>query len=81
MDSGNDLRTDLNRWMNRCKIYIHLGGAGQNDRGNLESMLCGCRQIIGMPIYHPPFVYGNPNISQIVDWDKIRTKRCCGCDT
>jgi len=59
-------REDVNRWMNRCKLYIHLGGAGQNDRGNLESMACGCQQVIGNPQFHPPFVYENPEISEVV---------------
>lgn len=59
-------RKDLTNWMNRCKLYIHLGGAGQNDRGNLESMLCGCQQIIGTPSCHPPFVYEHKGISRVV---------------
>lgn len=59
-------RRDLCMWMNRCKLYIHLGVAGQNDRGNLESMLCGCQQIIGNPHFHPPFVYNNKEISSVV---------------
>ncbi len=59
-------RDDLNRWMSRCKLYMHLGGAGQNDRGNLESMLCGCQQVVGNPEYHPPFVSNNPEISIII---------------
>lgn len=59
-------RKDLTNWMNRSKLYIHLGGAGQNDRGNLESMLCGCQQIIGTPSCHPPFVYEHPEISTVI---------------
>lgn len=56
-------RTDLCRLMNQSKLYLHLGVAGQNDRGNLESMRCGCQQIIGNPQFHAPFIYSNWEMS------------------
>lgn len=59
-------KTTLAKLMNRSKLYFHLGGAGQNDRGNLEAMLCGCRQVIGNPVFHPPFVWNNEEISAVV---------------
>jgi hypothetical protein len=60
-------KDDLNRWMSRSKLYLHLGGAGQNDRGNLESMLCGCQQLIGNLSYHPPFVYSPDGLGVVIN--------------
>lgn len=49
-------RSDLNMILNTSKIFIHLGTSGQNDRGPLEALKCGCQLIIGSPKYHSPVV-------------------------
>jgi hypothetical protein len=45
--------------MNRSKLFVHSGPGGQNDRGILESMCCGC----------VPLIYGQSHVSPAI-WDK-----------
>jgi len=53
-------RTELNTILNQSKIFIHAGASGQNDRGPLEAMRCGCQLIIGSPDHHSPYVIYHP---------------------
>lgn len=53
---GEVSRTDLNEIMNRTRLFIHLGGHGQNDRGPLEAMRCGLPVIIESKKAHAPLV-------------------------
>ena len=45
--------------MNRSKLFVHPGYGGQNDRGILESMCCGCL----------PVIFGKNHVSPII-WDR-----------
>jgi len=52
-------RSDLNVILNSSKVFVHLGTSGQNDRGPIEALRCGCQLIIGTPAYHSPYItYG-----------------------
>jgi glycosyltransferase involved in cell wall biosynthesis len=55
--------------MNQCKLYVHLGGGGQNDRGALEALRCGLPVVIGSPNYFPPFMSRAPHSIIIPDYD------------
>lgn len=44
---------------NASSMFIHLGGAGQNDRGVLESLACGTPVMLANVQYHAPFTYDN----------------------
>jgi glycosyltransferase involved in cell wall biosynthesis len=57
-------RTDMAEVYSRCKLYVHLATAGQNDRGPLEAMRCGTPSMIGFPRYHPPVLGKTPGISE-----------------
>jgi len=67
--SGMLNRRDLNLVYNQSKVFIHLGASGQNDRGPIEAMRCGCKLIIGSPAYHSLCVYENPKVT-FVPMDK-----------
>ena len=45
-------RSDLCKLFNSCKLFMHLGAHGQNDRGPLEALACGTKIILGSPKYH-----------------------------
>ena len=60
-------REDLATVFNQSKIAVFLGTSGQNDRGPLEAMQCGCQLIIGSPKYHSPVVYNNSDIQWVPD--------------
>jgi len=49
--------------LNQSRLFVHLGSSGQNDRGPLEALHCGCPIVIGSPSYHSPMVYNNESIS------------------
>ncbi len=53
-------RTELNVILNQSKVFIHAGTSGQNDRGPLEALRCGCQLIIGSPKYHSPHLFVHP---------------------
>lgn len=44
--------------MNRTKLFVHPGYGGQNDRGILEAMCCGCL----------PLIFGKSHVSPVI-WD------------
>lgn len=58
---GHIPRSDLVKVLNQSKLFIHLGGSGQNDRGTLEAMRCGTPVIIETPRRHAPFVSECPH--------------------
>lgn len=66
-------RTKLNTILNRSKFFVHLGTSGQNDRGPLEAMRCGCRLVIASPQYHSPYV----NYLAYIPKDKDDYKDIC----
>lgn len=59
-------RQKLSELMNRSKIFIHAGASGQNDRGPLEAMYCGCQTMIASPSHHSPTVWDNPQVSRVI---------------
>lgn len=72
---GMMTRKEVAEYMNQSKVFIHLGAAGQNDRGVLESMACGCFQVLNSPPHHAPFTYQNSFVTKVVagitDMDEI----------
>lgn len=58
-------RKELAKLMNATSLYIHLGHGGQNDRGPMEAMKCGCRLLIANPPRFAPFIYQNPQITMV----------------
>lgn len=55
-------RKDVANILNCTKIYIHMGGGGQNDRSVLEAGLCGCHIMLASAKYHPPWIDNDPAI-------------------
>lgn len=56
---------------NQSRLFVHLGGAGQNDRGPLEAMSCGTPVILANEKYHAPCITGsNTPYSFHVDADE-----------
>ena len=53
-------RSKLAEIFNQTKLFVHLGGAGENDRGPLEAMCCGTPVMIETPKRHAPLVYECP---------------------
>ena len=58
-------RKGLAKVFNQSKIAVFLGSGGQNDRGPLEAMQCGCNLLIASPQYHSPVVYENTSITYV----------------
>jgi glycosyltransferase involved in cell wall biosynthesis len=56
-------RTELAKVLNQSSIGVFLGTSGQNDRGPLEAMQCGCEIVLGYPSYHSPVTYANSKIT------------------
>jgi len=42
-------RSALNAIYNKTSLYVHLGGGGQNDRGPIEALSCGCNVLLEPP--------------------------------
>lgn len=59
-------RKKLNKIYNSSKLFIHLGGGGQGDRGPLEAMRCGTRVIVGNTRRHSKVVYQNTDVSFVI---------------
>lgn len=51
-------RQQLALAMNRSRLFVHPGYGGQNDRGILEAMACGCL----------PLIFGQKHVSPTI-WD------------
>jgi len=58
-------REVLNQLYNETKLYIHLGGGGQNDRGPLEALRCGCCVLLETPKRHAPFLANGEGVVRI----------------
>jgi len=58
-------RAALSHLFSRSKIYIHLGVAGQNDRGVMEAMSSGCPVILANTQFHAPFQYKDPRYCKV----------------
>ena len=59
-------RSKLNRIYNRSKLFVHLGGGGQGDRGPLEALRCGCPVMVGNNFRHSRTVYSNKRVSTVL---------------
>lgn len=58
-------RVEVGKILNKTKIFLHLGESGQNDRGVLEAMRCGCFVVMASPRHHAPFTYANKKTSLV----------------
>lgn len=54
---GGVPRSKVAAVMNRSKLFVYMGGHGQNDRGPLEAMSCGTMPLVAAPHRHDP-VFG-----------------------
>ena len=61
-------REELANLMRRTKLFIHGGASGQNDRGPLEAMACGCHLMIASPRYHDPVLYNDHRMTFVPDY-------------
>jgi hypothetical protein len=58
-------RNRLALTMNRTKLFVHPGHGGQNDRGILEAMCCGCIPLLFGKLHVSPTIWDNSiHISQ-----------------
>ena len=64
--SGMVTRDVVCKIMNQSKLFVYLGGGGQNDRGPLEALRCGTPIMIANPPNHSPIVYRNPQVCETV---------------
>lgn len=60
-------RLELGKIFNRSKVFTHLGGGGQNDRGPLEAMCCGTPLVMNTPHRHAPFTYSDKRTTLVLD--------------
>jgi len=63
---GMVTRDEVCKIMNQSKLFVYLGGGGQNDRGPLEALRCGTPIMITNPPNHSPIVYSNPQVCKVV---------------
>lgn len=59
-------RTELCKILNRSKLFAHLGGGGQGDRGPIEAMKCGTQIVVGNRKRHSKQVYQNSDVSYVI---------------
>lgn len=52
-------RSRLAWTMNRTKLFVHAGPGGQNDRGILEAMACGCVTVLYGKSHVSPGIWDN----------------------
>lgn len=50
-------KDELRKVYNQSKLFVHCGGAGQNDRGPLEAMCCGTPVMLSNEQYHPGWMH------------------------
>jgi len=67
-------RHQLRDYMNKSKLFIHIGSGGQNDRGVLEAMRCGVPILISNPKAWSPFVSVRQRICTVTK-DKMDSAR------
>lgn len=71
-------RKTINQLYNKSKLFVYLGGGGQNDRGPLEALRCGTPIIICNPERHHDVVYQNSLVSCVfedsLDFKKLAAK-------
>jgi glycosyltransferase involved in cell wall biosynthesis len=58
-------RSKINEFYNRSKLFVHMGGGGQNDRGPLEALSCGTAVLVSNQHRHHRIVYQNPTMGLI----------------
>jgi glycosyltransferase involved in cell wall biosynthesis len=58
-------RPKVNAIYNRSKLFVHLGGGGQGDRGPLEALRCGTQVLLGYPKRCHSVVCQNPAVSWV----------------
>lgn len=62
-------RPKLRKIYNQSKIFCHFGGGGQNDRGPIEAMACGCPVAIKTPHRHGRVTWENKDVSYVFNND------------
>ena len=70
-------RDDLRVIYNQSKVFVHLGGGGQNDRGPLEAMRCGTPLLLSNTSRHGYVTWSDPKFFFIISED-VTTKRIAG---
>lgn len=58
-------RKAVNTLYNKSKLFVYLGGGGQNDRGPLEALRCGIPIIICNPARHHEVCYLDMTVSEV----------------
>ena len=61
-------RDEVCNVLNQSKLFVHLGGNGQNDRGPLEAMACGTPVMIETPHRHAPFISANLDVNFVIKY-------------
>ncbi len=60
-------RKTVNQIYNKSKLFVYLGGGGQNDRGPLEALCCGTQIIICNPARHHEVCYLDPTVNAVCE--------------
>jgi glycosyltransferase involved in cell wall biosynthesis len=60
-------RKTVNELYNKSKLFVYLGGGGQNDRGPLEALRCGTPIIICNPARHHEVCYLDGTASEVCE--------------
>jgi len=58
-------RKAVNEIYNKSKLFVYLGGGGQNDRGPLEALRCGTPVIVANPTRHHEVVCQHMGFSSV----------------
>ena len=65
--AGNLQREDVARVLNQSRLYVSIGGHGQNDRGPLEALACGTPVLLSEAKKHPPWFHFNDEVCMFVN--------------
>ena len=60
-------RKTVNQIYSKSKLFVYLGGGGQNDRGPLEALRCGVPIIVCNPARHHECVYQDMRVSEVCE--------------
>lgn len=60
-------REKMKEIYNSSRLFVHLTYHGQNDRGPLEAMSCGCHVVILTPSRHSPVVWKDKRTSTVIE--------------